>query len=413
MPSKGKTILKMRGTAFRPFGIAHGFAALKVGLDAADQLAGETGAHTCRAPEKSIGPGCEDIYFTRVLRRNHWPGAVMYDTPLSVAVIGASGIGQHHARWYDLSGCDVVAFAGTSRDSCERTRARLASYFGFRGRAYQDVEAMLREETPDIVAVTSPYPLHRAHAIAALDAGAHVLCEKPFCWDKDKELDEILADGRAVVSKAKDAGRLLGVSAQYPAGIPHYRAFYEQVRGAWDDVTRITMEMEVKGRKGPKRYEEIWADVAPHALSLVIGFLPDGRMDATTAVCEIEERENRARFDYVSGPGRCGVELVMRDIDEGIPARRFGVNGFMVDWEGYVDDDEIYRARLVHGSESVQCDDFLHILVDAFVSCVRGSDGRPVVSGADGLLGLEYQVELLRIARGQVPDRPQAPDGQG
>ncbi len=321
---------------------------------------------------------------------------------LRVAVIGASGIGQHHARWYDLSGCEVVAFAGTSQDSCERTRARLASYFGFRGRAYQDVEAMLREETPDIVAVTSPYPMHRAHALAALDGGAHVLCEKPFCWDKDKELDEILSDGRSVVAKAKDTGRLLGVSAQYPAGIPHYRAFYEQVRGAWDNVTRITMEMEVKGRKGPKRYEEIWADVAPHALSLVIGFLPDGRMDTKTAFCEIEERENRARFDYVSPGGRCAVDLVLRDIDEGIPARRFGVNGFLVDWEGYADAGGIYRARLVHASESLQCEDFLHILIEAFVSSVRDPDCRPVVSAKDGLLGLEYQVELLRMAREQV-----------
>ena len=329
----------------------------------------------------------------------------MNDNTLRVAVIGASGIGQHHARWYDLSGCEVVAFAGTSKASCEHTRARLASYFGFRGRTYQDVEAMLREEAPDIVAVTSPYPMHKAHALAALEAGAHVLCEKPFCWDKNKDLDEILADGRAVVAKAKDAGRLLGVSAQYPAGIPHYRAFYDQVRGAWDDVTRITMEMEVKGRKGPKRYEEIWADVAPHALSLVIGFLPDGRMDTGTAVCEIGERENRARFDYVSPGGRCAVDLVLRDIDEGIPARRFGVNGFMVDWEGYVDAGGIYRARLVHGGESLPCDDFLHILVEAFVSLVRGSGRRAVVSGREGLLGLEYQVELLRMARGRVPSQ--------
>ncbi len=329
----------------------------------------------------------------------------MNDNPLRVAVIGASGIGQHHARWYDLSGCEVVAFAGTSNASCEHTRARLASYFGFRGRTYQDVEAMLREEAPDIVAVTSPYPMHKAHALAALEAGAHVLCEKPFCWDKNKDLDEILADGRAVVAKAKDAGRLLGVSAQYPAGIPHYRAFYEQVRGAWDDVTRITMEMEVKGRKGPKRYEEIWADVAPHALSLVIGFLPDGRMDTGTAVCEIEERENRARFDCVSPGGRCAVDLVLRDIDVGIPARRFGVNGFMVDWEGYADADGIYRARLVHGGESLPCDDFLHILIEAFVSLVRGSGRRAVVSGKEGLLGLEYQVELLRMARGRVPSQ--------
>ena len=34
---------------------------------------------------------------------------------LRVGVIGASGIGQHHARWYDLCGCEVAAIVGTQK----------------------------------------------------------------------------------------------------------------------------------------------------------------------------------------------------------------------------------------------------------------------------------------------------------
>ena len=43
-------------------------------------------------------------------------------------------------------------------------------------------------------------------------------------------------------------------------------------------------------------------------------------MDAASAVCEIEARENRASFDYVGARGNCAVKLVLRDIDEGDPA---------------------------------------------------------------------------------------------
>jgi len=283
--------------------------------------------------------------------------------PLRVAVIGASGIGQHHARWYHLAGFEVAAFAGASETSCEKTRARLAEYFGFNGRAYWDVSQLLREEAPDIVDVSSPFYLHREHAIAALEAGAHVLCEKPLCWDDDKNDEEILADGQAVVDAARRAGRLLGVSAQYPAVIPTYRTFHQKVLGPLEKVNRFYMEMEVKGRKGPKSYEEIWIDRITHPLSLVIGFLPGGQIDYDRTRCVIAERENRVQFDYITPAGRCAVEVIMRDIDEGVPIRRFGVNDFLVDWLGYPDAQGIYRAALNHGEEEVRCKDFLHILI--------------------------------------------------
>ncbi len=259
---------------------------------------------------------------------------------------------------------------------------------------------MLREEQPDIVDVSSPYSCHRDHALAALEAGAHVVCEKPMCWDDSRGLDDILADGKMAVEAAARAGRLLGVSAQYPAVIPTYKAFYEDVRGRWEGVRTLTMEMEVKGRKGPKRHSEIWVDVASHPLSLVIGLLPDGRLDYETAVCEIEERENRARFDYVTAEGRCSVDLVLRDIDEGTPVRRFGVNGFSVDWEGYADESGVYRAMLTADGTEVRCNDFLHTLIERFVAAVRGDGDRAVVTGEEGLLNLEQQVELLRLAQG-------------
>ncbi len=320
---------------------------------------------------------------------------------LKVAVIGASGIGQHHARWHHLSGAQVVAFAGTSEESCARTRSQLQAYFGFDGRAYTDVAQMLATEQPDVVDVSSPFNLHREHAIMALESGCHVVCEKPLCWDVDRDLDDILADGRAVVHSAEQAGKSLVMSAQYPAGISVYRDFYTRVRGTWDAIGSLEMEMEVKGRGGPKAREDIWIDVASHPLSLVLGFLPGGEVDWATVSCTIGERENCAGFEVVTPDGRCDVRFVLRDIDEGIPVRQFGVNGFLVNWEGFADDEGIYRARLVHEDEAVICRDFMHILIDEFGKHVRGEDGRVVVSSADALKNLQYQIALLKQA-----DRP-------
>lgn len=317
---------------------------------------------------------------------------------LRVGVIGASGIGQHHARWYDLCGCEVAAIVGTSESSCEQTRARLASYFGFSGRTYTDVGEMLASERPDIVDVSSPYERHREHAVAALQAGAHVVCEKPMCWDEAKPLEAIVADGRAVVAAAREKDRLLSVSSQYPAVVPVYRSFYERVRGAWEPVTRLSMEMETKGRKGPKHRDRIWIDMGSHPLSLVLALLPDGRLAPGSVTFEIAERENRLAFETESPEGRCRVDVVLRDIDEGTPARRFGVNGFTVDWDGYADEGGVYRARLTHGADSVCCDDFLHTLIAAFVAGVKGRPESVIVPGEEGLRNLELQAELLRHA---------------
>lgn len=72
---------------------------------------------------------------------------------------------------------DEVDFVGVSRHG-EEALARIKERFGFRVAStdYRDV----LEAGVDIVVVASPPALHAEHAIAAIEAGAHVLCEKPF-----------------------------------------------------------------------------------------------------------------------------------------------------------------------------------------------------------------------------------------
>lgn len=320
---------------------------------------------------------------------------------LKVAVVGASGIGQHHARWHHLSGSDVVAFVGRTQDSCWQTAQRLKDYFGFEGRAYTDLALMLEEEKPDIVDICSPFELHRAHAEAAFKAGCHVICEKPLCWDSDKSLDEIVADGEAVVAASEAAKKHIVISAQYPASIPIYRDFYIQERGQWDDVTSVFMEMEVKGRKGPKLGDDIWIDLASHPLSLAIGFLPGYEIDWQSVDCVIAERENRAQFEMLGNGLRSRVEIVLRDIDEGMPKRRFGVNDFLVDWHGYADAEGVYRTKLVREGREVLCNDFMHILIEDFAKHIQGDGGHVWVSGKEALDNLKYQTQLLQRAERQ------------
>ena len=78
-------------------------------------------------------------------------------------------------------------------------RVRIAGdRFGIAGR-YTDVAAMLDAENLDGVMISTPHIHHTAPAIAALEAGCHVLVEKPMATTA--------ADGRAIAAAALRAGK--------------------------------------------------------------------------------------------------------------------------------------------------------------------------------------------------------------
>ena len=93
---------------------------------------------------------------------------------IKFGIIGCGRIAQRHAEHIHNKGklvavCDVV---GEKADS-------LAAKYG--SRAYYTVEEMLKAEKEiQVIAICSPNGLHAEHAIKALNAGFHVICEKPM-----------------------------------------------------------------------------------------------------------------------------------------------------------------------------------------------------------------------------------------
>lgn len=99
----------------------------------------------------------------------------------------------------------VVAVA---RTDLVRSQA-YAKRYGI-ARAYATVEEVCTDPDVDAVFVCTPHHLHTQHALAAIKAGKHILCEKP--------LTITTREGLAVVEAAEKAGVTLGVA--------YYRRFY-------------------------------------------------------------------------------------------------------------------------------------------------------------------------------------------
>ena len=97
--------------------------------------------------------------------------------PLAGAILGPGRIARSFAR--DLR---LVPDAELDRGRLPLARhgpTAFAREYGFAA-AYGSYEELLADESVDAVYVASPHALHVEHVTAALEAGKHVLCEKPL-----------------------------------------------------------------------------------------------------------------------------------------------------------------------------------------------------------------------------------------
>ncbi|PRO65464.1 Gfo/Idh/MocA family protein [Alkalicoccus urumqiensis] len=86
--------------------------------------------------------------------------------------------------------------------------------------AYDSLEDMLRDELVDAVYIASPNSLHYEHTLACLEAGKHVLCEKPFASN--------LNEAEVMQQKAEDTGLIL-MEAITTTYLPNYQQLHSLI----------------------------------------------------------------------------------------------------------------------------------------------------------------------------------------
>ena len=127
---------------------------------------------------------------------------------IRTGIVGCGKVAHlHAAALRDLPESNFVAV-------CDADLARAASFAQrYQVRAFADVGTMVTEAGVGAVVICTPHPVHAAPAVAACDAGAHVLVEKP--------LASTLADCDAMIEAAERNRVQLGVVSQ--------RRFFEPV----------------------------------------------------------------------------------------------------------------------------------------------------------------------------------------
>lgn len=161
-------------------------------------------------------------------------------------------------------------------------------------RVYDDLAGALRDRAIDLVVLATPNAVHASQAHAALDAGKHVVVDKPFTVT--------VAEAEAVVAHAERAGRVLSVfqNRRWDADFLTVRALIAE--GALGEVTyfesrfdrfRPVVRDRWRERDGPG--SGLWYDLGPHLVDQALQLF--GQPLAVTADLAIQ-REGGESCDY-------------------------------------------------------------------------------------------------------------------
>jgi Oxidoreductase family, NAD-binding Rossmann fold len=278
---------------------------------------------------------------------------------VKLALIGArrvrQGLGPFVARFLAEEGARVTAFLGTSADSVEAGGRELRQQAGIDAVGYTDLERMLAGEDLDALVILSPAETHGRYLRAALEAGLHVLCEKPLLFGGEHTADQVAE----LASAFRTRGLLLAENCQWPHVLPAFRALHGDPGPIQDFAMGLTPD---------SAGARMIADALPHPLSVAQALLPS--TDARLEDLRFSNRDPQAqhltigaRYATPDGGFRFEVQLIR---GASLPREAsLTINGRVARRRVRLED---YALFLVDGSREVGLNDPLRALLRQFLA---------------------------------------------
>ncbi|WP_049925957.1 Gfo/Idh/MocA family protein [Halopiger goleimassiliensis] len=318
------------------------------------------------------------------------------DQPRSIraGVVGVGAMGENHARVYsELPAVDLV---GVSDRDAAVAREVAAEY----GTDALDVESLL--ERCDVVTVAVPTPAHYETVSRCLEAGVHVLVEKP--------ITETLEQGRRLAEQADEAGLVLQVGH-----IERFNPAVQTVDDLLDDLEVISLEAE---RLGPPvdrtNRGNVVYDLMVHDVDIVDSLLGD-RPDSITAMGTDDGQYATATLAYddvlasltasrVTQKKVRKLTVTARECLVEVDYLEQSVLIHRDSYPEYLNDDGTrrYRHESVVERPRVDNGEPLRHELEAFVEAVR-TESEPEVTAQDGIEALETVQRIDAL----VDDQPE------
>ena len=178
---------------------------------------------------------------------------------MRLGLIGVGYWGPNYARVVsELPTAELVAACDISAEASELIRVRYPSV-----RTTQDPSDLIDADDLDGVIVSTPTSTHYPLTLALLEAGKHVLCEKPLARTTE-ECDQL-------ITAAERAGRVLFVGHTFIFN-PAVRQLRELITSG--EIGQILYCHAARTGLGPIRHDvnALW-DLAPHDLSILFSLI--------------------------------------------------------------------------------------------------------------------------------------------
>lgn len=319
---------------------------------------------------------------------------------LKVAVIGVGSMGRNHARVYsELGDVELVGVADANPAAAEAIGAK----YGVP--AFADYRDLLAKAQPEAVTIAVPTALHEEVAVAVLEAGAHLLVEKPIA--------ATLEEGQRLIALAAEKQRTLMIGH-----IVRFNPALQALKQKLDagELGRIFQIVCRRAGPFPARIRDVGVvvDLAPHDLD-VMRFLTGS--EPTRIYAEIERNVHTDHEDLLMGLLRFESGVIGQlEINWLTPTKMrevlvLGERG-MFRYDDLTQDLYFYENAETEGdlwgalqaikgvSEgrmvryAIQRQEPLKLELQAFVNAVRQNQPAPV-GGEDGLQALRLALLLI------------------
>jgi hypothetical protein len=270
---------------------------------------------------------------------------------MKVAVIGArrvrQGLGPYVVRHLAALGAEVPCFLASRAETIPVTERETGA------RGYTALDRMLARHRLDAIAILSPAETHAGYLEAALEAGLHVLCEKPLVWGNARSAQR----AAAIEQRYREAGLGLRECCQWPYTLPAYRDLHGEV----GKVKSFGMRLS-PGKREPR---EMLGDSLSHPISLLQALVPGPAEIADIRFPRLTPGSLRLTFDWLAPGGAVAatIELISREA----PPREagYGLNGGWAERRIRTGD---YAFSFVDGEREVPVPDPLQELLRDFVA---------------------------------------------